>query len=129
MTAAERLRALVKEATGGKPWAIYEEPHHGPDDDPKWTERYVTEGGVLLNYEPGHIPLRKAQLIALAPQLAKQLAAALDALEIIATKIYPATYVGFNEDGVAVYGNWDDAANFARERLASLDALFSEEDE
>ena len=39
------------------------------------------------------------------------------ALQIIADKIYPATYVGINEYGVEIYGSYDDASNYARRVL------------
>ena len=50
-------------------------------------------------------------------KLERELARLRSVLEIIASKTYPATYVGINEYGVKVYGSYDDASNYARRIL------------
>lgn len=50
-------------------------------------------------------------------ELEREIARLRSALEIIASKTYPATYIGINEYGVDVYGSYDDASNYARRIL------------
>lgn len=62
MTASEWLRELERRGAEGK-WKIYEETHHEPTDDPKYTDRWILDNGVILNWGDGDIPLGPAELI------------------------------------------------------------------
>lgn len=54
-----------------------------------------------------------------ARELEEQLEACRNALWIISTTTYPATYLGLSVEGVQMYGGSDDAPQFAREFLKS----------
>jgi len=45
---------------------------------------------------------------------------AIAALQIIADRVYPATYVGTDANGLKFYGGSEDASNFAREQLNEI---------
>lgn len=62
MTASERLRELERAGATGR-WEVYEETHHEPTDDPKYTDRWILDDGVILNWGDGDIPLGPAELI------------------------------------------------------------------
>ncbi len=77
MSASEKLKALEREGAEGE-WGIYEEAHHDPDDDPKYTERWLTDNGVILNWEDGYIPLGPARLIVNLRNALPQIVAVVD---------------------------------------------------
>lgn len=86
MSASEKLERLEREGAEGE-WAIYEETHHEPDDDPKYTERWITDNGVILNWGDGSIPLGPALLIVSLRNALPQLIALVKAAEEAADQV------------------------------------------
>jgi hypothetical protein len=82
VSASEKLKALEQRGAEGK-WEIYEETHHEPTDDPKYTDRWILDNGVILNWGEGDIPLGPAELIVTLRNALPQIVAVVEAAERI----------------------------------------------